>query len=268
MIMNYFEETQEIETVNRYNGGWLKRVTGLDKSVNNGFSIIGEFVKAGDYKNNYEEGLYLDCSKEGSRKNQVWNYHLFRFTENGVELLQTLEDAGRTWAVEFWETIEKELNNKEDKVQTILNNIYEESTDDETLLQVTLALIDKFEKTEDKITLTEKILGKEIFNEVDLNNNIEEFLQGQNQEYENNMFREETERKIIAETYLTLKGISDENKSNYEFTSNDLLLSEAIGYNLSQEHTGAYEITTTKFGRHLMKINDDTIEVTRIIGDR
>lgn len=267
MIINYMEETKEIETVSRYNGGWLKRITGLDKSVNNGYSLIGDFVEGGDYKNTYEEGLYLDCSKEGSRKNQVWNYHLFRFSEeNGVEVLQVLEDAGRTWAVEFWDTIEKELNTGEDKVQTILNNIFEETTDNETLLQVILGLIDKIEKTEDKITITEKIIGKEIFNNINIDEYIEEFLQGQNQEYEQNIFKEETERKIIAEAYLTSKEISDENKCNYEFDRKDILLSEAIGHNIVEDYK--YELANTKYGRALIKITEDTIEVTKIIGDR
>lgn len=75
----------------KYMSGWLKTVDGLDKTRNNGYSIVGDFVKAGDFKQNYNPGLYLDCSKEGSRKNQKWNYHLFRVDEDGFHLLQTVK---------------------------------------------------------------------------------------------------------------------------------------------------------------------------------
>ena len=106
MLFNYIKETRHNQTITRYNGGWLKTVTGLDKTVTNGFSIEGSFVQAGDFKMDYEPGLYLDCSKGGSRKNQKRNYHLFRVDGKGFHLLQTLEDAQGAWACEFWETIE------------------------------------------------------------------------------------------------------------------------------------------------------------------
>lgn len=125
MIFNFIEETEDIETVSRYNGGWLKTVTGLDKSVTNGFSILGKFVEAGDFLEDYKPGLYLDCSKDGSRKHQEWNYHLFRVDERGFTLIKVLEDAGRHFAVEFWDTIEKELNEKpEVKASDIVEALY------------------------------------------------------------------------------------------------------------------------------------------------
>ena len=258
MILNYFEETEAIETVDRYNGGWLKRVTGLDKSVNNGYSIVGDFVEAGDYKNNYEEGLYLDCSKEGSRKNQVWNYHLFRFSEeNGVELLKTLEDAGRTWAVEFWDTIEKELNIEEDKTQAILNKIYEESTDDETLLKVVLNLLNKIEKTEDKLLIIEKMLHKKIIEKVDLDNIIAKELNEKNIPFTEGVLTESQKTEIIAKAYLTHECVVDESK--YSLTGGSLLLSEVIG-------TG-YTFVTGKLGEFFVKLNTSDIEVVTIWGN-
>lgn len=125
MIFNYAEETKNIETVSRYNGGWLKTVTGLDKSVTNGFSILGKFVDAGDFLEDYKPGLYLDCSKDGSRKHQEWNYHLFRVDERGFTLIKVLEDAGRHFAVEFWEPIEQELHGKQEvKAEDIVAALY------------------------------------------------------------------------------------------------------------------------------------------------
>ena len=52
MLLNWCEEITNIDpSINfRAIGGWVKTVTGLDKSVLNGFSLVGEFVKAGDYK--------------------------------------------------------------------------------------------------------------------------------------------------------------------------------------------------------------------------
>ena len=48
MLLNWCEEITNIDpSINfRATGGWVKTVTGLDKSVLNGFSLVGEFVKA------------------------------------------------------------------------------------------------------------------------------------------------------------------------------------------------------------------------------
>ena len=94
----------------RYNGGWMKTVTGLDKSVKNGYSLIGEFVDAGATKNDYSAGLYINCNIDGSRKHPTKMVQLLKLDEDGsLELLKTLENGGRTWAVEFWELIEENL---------------------------------------------------------------------------------------------------------------------------------------------------------------
>ena len=71
MLLNWCEEITNIDpSINfRATGGWVKTVTGLDKSVLNGFSLVGEFVKAGDYKSEFSDGLYLDCNKEGKKSN-------------------------------------------------------------------------------------------------------------------------------------------------------------------------------------------------------
>lgn len=149
VVTNFIEETSEIETVSRYNGGWLKTVTSLDKSKKGGYSIVGEFVNAGDYKENYAAGLYIDCSKEGSRKNQKWNYHLFKLNEDGSwKLLKTLEDSGRNWAVEFWEKIEEELENDSSEInaQDIINMIYEKTSDETIIAEVISTLIERTKK--------------------------------------------------------------------------------------------------------------------------
>ena len=43
MYMETLGEDRD-STVTRYNGGWAKTVTGLDKSRTNGYSILGDFL--------------------------------------------------------------------------------------------------------------------------------------------------------------------------------------------------------------------------------
>jgi hypothetical protein len=94
----------------RYNGGWCKTVERLDKSKDNGYSLVGEFVHKESVQAYQEPGLYLDCDIGGSRRNQVKYYTLFALKADGtVEVLQTLSvRAGRTsdWAVRLWPAIE------------------------------------------------------------------------------------------------------------------------------------------------------------------
>ena len=66
MILNWAKEIQKIDPDMsfRANGGWLKTIEELDKSVKSGYSLVGDFVKSGDFEEEYSEGLYLDCNKE------------------------------------------------------------------------------------------------------------------------------------------------------------------------------------------------------------
>lgn len=101
------ENVTKIPGYNRYNGGWLKKVTGLDKTRTNGYSILGEFVKTPFYANAGD--LVLDCSIGGSRKHQVKAYHLCRVEEDGsLTMIEEVEHS-REWAVNFWDAIEKNL---------------------------------------------------------------------------------------------------------------------------------------------------------------
>ena len=112
MIFSMEEKFDENELFwSRYNGGWMKTVTGLDKSKKNGYSLIGEFVDAGRTKNDYSAGLYVNCNIDGSRKNQRRIVQLLKLDEDGtLTLLKEIKDGGRTWAVEFWELIEENLD--------------------------------------------------------------------------------------------------------------------------------------------------------------
>ena len=54
MIMNWKEEITKIDPDIKFRaqGGWLKTVEELDKSVTNGYSLVGDFVKAEILKEN------------------------------------------------------------------------------------------------------------------------------------------------------------------------------------------------------------------------
>lgn len=130
----------------RYNGGWVKKVTGLDKKRTNGYSILGDFIK--DDKIQWmAPGLYLDCGIGGSRKHQEKYYTLFRLTPDGtVEKLAEAGD-GKNWAVKLWPAIEEGL-----KVNAIMEEV-KESID----TRLVKALARKKELEEELARLNEEI---------------------------------------------------------------------------------------------------------------
>jgi|SRR6185503_20060100 len=88
----------------RYNGGWMKSVTGLDKTKNNGYSLLGDFV--GEGLQPLQPGLYLVCDIGGSRKNQVKTYTLVVLhTDSSVETIVWVQD--NDWAVQLWKLIDE-----------------------------------------------------------------------------------------------------------------------------------------------------------------
>lgn len=92
--------------MDRYNGGWTKTVTALDKSKDNGYSLIGNFVQRTDSIAHQSPGLYLDCDIGGSRKNQIKFYTLFVLNVDGsTDLLKTFKHTP-DWAVKCWPEIE------------------------------------------------------------------------------------------------------------------------------------------------------------------
>ena len=67
MIINWKQEMKKIDPEMKFRaeGGWLKTVEELDKSVKNGYSLVGDFVKAGDYEEEYDEGLSGSGNEHG-----------------------------------------------------------------------------------------------------------------------------------------------------------------------------------------------------------
>jgi hypothetical protein len=92
----------------RYNGGWLKTITDLNKEKTNGYSLVGSFINTPAWLPH--NSLILDCSIDGSRKNQKKSYHLLEVTKSG-ELAEifSIQNSGNDWAIKLWDTIEKFL---------------------------------------------------------------------------------------------------------------------------------------------------------------
>ncbi len=232
------EETKGIPTVSRYNGGWLKTVNGLDKSFTNGFSIEGQFVKAGNYKMDYSHGLYLDCSKDGSRKNQVWNYHLFRVDDDGFHLLHTVENGGRNWACEFWEIIDDEKSEtvqspRRVTSQSIVNMIYE--------------------RTKDVVVLGE------------VADKLDEFL-GRSDRYVISGTQNRVSTKKGFECLLDfygLKRIVSEDLDEYESEAKERVIDE-YGFELSEKEFDEYASTCKIYGFLGVGLDFDELDLSRV----
>jgi len=103
---------EHVKKYTRYNGGWIKTIEQIDKSKTNGYSLVGEFLKSGLQW--MSPGVYLDCSKGGSRKNQTSIYTIFALREDGSVVAyndDTIVEEGRggDWAVRLWPVIERAL---------------------------------------------------------------------------------------------------------------------------------------------------------------
>ena len=111
MILNWYEEITTIDPDIKFRseGGWLKTIEKLDKSVSNGYSLIGDFVKSGDFEEEYSDGLYLDCNKERNKNKSQQDYRLFRLENGRLRLLDMVIDGKQSWACDFWDAIEDEI---------------------------------------------------------------------------------------------------------------------------------------------------------------
>lgn len=110
-----------------YNGGWLKTVTGIDKTQSKGYSIEGSFLDNKNGLNDIEKGLFLGCSIEGSRKHQEKCYLLFEVDVNGeVQIIQYTER--NDWYLFLRPHIDKFLETE--------HNPLEQFTDDELLQEL------------------------------------------------------------------------------------------------------------------------------------
>jgi len=95
----------------RYNGGWVKSVTSLDKTKTDGYSLIGEFIEKGPQW--VAPGFFLDCNIHGSRKHPERTFTLFEVSPAGeIRTIQRVEDT-KGWAVSLWPAIADFLKPKD-----------------------------------------------------------------------------------------------------------------------------------------------------------
>ncbi len=138
MLLNWCEELIEVDPRIDFRrcGGWLKTVEGLDKSVTNGYSIIGDFIKAGDYKEEIPNGLYLDCNKEGKKSKPKQDLRLLRLQDGDLTLLDQVYDGKKNWAVDLWDSIGEELNAnyKQDEAEKLTSLILDKTGKDKKLI--------------------------------------------------------------------------------------------------------------------------------------
>lgn len=143
----------------RYNGGWVKKITGLDKSKNNGYSLLGDFVKVGDFDSPVSAGLYFDCSIGGSRKNQERNYHLVLVDDEGeIEIIEALHDAGFKYAPHFWSFIEAELGDNANNVEADPVLLQKKVEELERKLKFVTALQHDLDDANAKLAVCEKFM--------------------------------------------------------------------------------------------------------------
>lgn len=119
----------------RYNGGWAKELTGLNKAQNNGYSIVGNWCDKGVEYRVWEGKLYLDCNVTGSRKNHSFHYALFTVKNGKIVIIQRkyYDYYDKHWAVEMWENIEKFLNAEK---KTEKKNPLEKFTDEQLIAEL------------------------------------------------------------------------------------------------------------------------------------
>ena len=110
MILNWKEiiedDTGDYEF---YNGGWVKEVTGVDKSKSNGYAFEGRFVNPIGGLSECGDGLYIVCSIEGSRRRQKKCVAVFEIKDDEVtKVIDWVE--GNDWALQIRDRVAELLD--------------------------------------------------------------------------------------------------------------------------------------------------------------
>jgi len=119
---------------------WIKTVEGLDETKTNGYSIEGYFVKKEIPKWVYPGSLLLlridgyDC------------YHLGVIKKESFKIIKTVKSEGKKWAVEFWDTINDNLQ----RIKPNNFNPLSKITDEKLIKELTTRGFVIFDKTNEK----------------------------------------------------------------------------------------------------------------------
>lgn len=86
---------------------WIKTIVRLNKEVDDGFSLVGDFVKKEDCLALQSPGLYLLHDRT---QKIPFRSELFELLPNGkIQLIDHQECPTKDWAVHLWEPIDKWL---------------------------------------------------------------------------------------------------------------------------------------------------------------
>lgn len=110
MILNWKEIIQDdTGDYEFYNGGWVKEVTGVDKSKSNGYAFEGRFVNPINGLSECGDGLYIVCSIEGSRRRHKKCVAVFEIKNDKVtKAIDWVE--GNDWALKIRDRVAELLN--------------------------------------------------------------------------------------------------------------------------------------------------------------
>lgn len=112
MVINWKDVISADGGNNFYNGGWVKKVTGVDASKPNGYCFEGDFVNNSTRGlAECSDGLYLVCSIQGSRKNQRKEVAAYRITGEQVERVSDWVQ-GNDWALKIRAKVAELLDSK------------------------------------------------------------------------------------------------------------------------------------------------------------
>lgn len=119
MIINWEDIIRKDKVGDFYNGGWVKRAISVDMSKSNGYAFEGSFINnAKDGLTECGDGLYIVCSVEGSRKNQMKHVAVYEITgENVIKVIDTVK--GNDWALQIKNKVNELLTVKSKEVNEL-----------------------------------------------------------------------------------------------------------------------------------------------------
>ena len=121
-----------ISEFGRTRGGWMKMVEGIDKTQKGGYSFIGDnFFKAGNFKTNFPNGIYLDQSTD-KEKNLTMN--LFSIENGNVTLIKSVPKTNG-WAENLWDDVDNYFHTKTEVTSQDIINTIKEMTEDPDIIE-------------------------------------------------------------------------------------------------------------------------------------
>jgi len=106
----------EQETASGNRKSWSKIVTGIDETKNNGYSVIGDFLKEDTELDLPEGALVVQCIPDGSVKHGGKHARLFKVTADGLIEVAYCPDWYKFF-LSFRDDIKRELGQKENPLE-------------------------------------------------------------------------------------------------------------------------------------------------------